>query len=454
MTRCQSFRTSESIEHASPPCYFKTIVKKVYVRIESVAFKGYGVARIHGKVVFIPYTATGDKGWIEILEEKKNYSVGRLVQIVEPSPWRVNPPCPYFGSCGGCQWQHIDYSVHGELKKEILTESLKRLGKQKEIPLISVAPSPQSYDYRIRVQLKVKGKSMGYYQEGSHRIVEIDHCPISHPLVNQIIQNLREESVPSLPIEEIEINVSPIERRGALLFHPLSFDQRMEDFLKQFLQSHQILRGIAIAKKGSLKLFGDPHLNFTIPLGQGEEKRNLKFRISSGSFSQVNLEQNQRLIQTVLQFSEGNKGKKVFDLYAGAGNLTLPLALGAKEVFGIEENKMAVENNRFNAERNGIENVRLIRGKVEDVLKNLTRKPDLIVLDPPRTGCKTILDQVVRLKPQKIVYVSCEPTTLSRDLRLFSDKGYSLQRISLIDMFPQTYHMEVIGLLQQSPGSG
>jgi 23S rRNA (uracil1939-C5)-methyltransferase len=425
-------------------------MKKVYVLIESVAFKGYGVARIHGKVVFIPYTATGDRGWIEILEEKKNYSVGRLVQIVEPSPWRVNPPCPYFGSCGGCQWQHIDYSAHGELKKEILRESLKRLGKLKEIPLISVAPSPQSYDYRVRVQLKVKGKSMGYYQEGSHRIVDIECCPISHPLVNQIIRNLRDESVPSWPIEEIEINVSPTERRGTLLFHPLSFDQRREDFLKQFLQNHPILQGIAIARKDGLKLFGDPHLNFTIPWDQGKEKRSLTFRISLGSFSQVNLEQNQRLIQSVLQFSEGNKGERVLDLYAGAGNLTLPLALGAKEVFGIEENKWAVEDSRFNAEKNGIKNVRFIRGKVEEVLKNSTRKPDLIVLDPPRTGCKAILDQVVRLTPQKIVYVSCEPTTFSRDLRLFSDRGYSLQRLSLIDMFPQTYHMEVIGLLQQS----
>ncbi|HMK52777.1 MAG TPA: 23S rRNA (uracil(1939)-C(5))-methyltransferase RlmD [Thermodesulfobacteriota bacterium] len=430
------------------------MVEKVYVRIESVAFKGYGVARAYGKVVFVPYSATGDRGWIEILEEKKNYSVGRFAQIVEPSPWRVNTPCPYFGSCGGCQWQHIDYSFHGELKKEILKESLKRLGSLKEIPLISVAPSHQFYDYRIRVQLKVKGKSMGYYQEGSHRIVKIDHCPISHPLVNQIIQTLWEERIPALPIEEIEINVSPMEGRGTLLFYPLSFDQRMEDFLKHFLQTHPILRGIAIARKDRLRLFGDPHLNFTIPWGQGEEKRNLKFRISSGSFSQVNLEQNQRLVQTVLQFSEGNKGERVFDLYAGAGNLTLPLALGAKEVLGIEENKMAVGDGRFNAERNGIKNVRLIQGKVEDVLKNLTRKPDLIVLDPPRTGCKTILDQVVRLKPQKIIYVSCEPTTLSRDLRLFLDRGYSLQRLSLIDMFPQTYHMEVIGLLQQDYHSG
>jgi 23S rRNA (uracil1939-C5)-methyltransferase len=253
-----------------------------------------------------------------------------------------------------------------------------------------------------------------------------------------------------LPIEEIEINVSPMERRGALLFRPLVFDQRMEDLLKQFLQSHPLLRGIAIAKKGGLGLFGDPHLNYTIPWGQGEEKRNLKFRISSGSFSQVNLEQNQRLIQTVLQFSEVNKAQKVLDLYSGVGNLTLPLAMGAKEVLGIEENGMAVEDGRFNAERNGTKNVRFIHGRVKNVLKNSIQKPDLIVLDPPRAGCKTIMDQMIRLKPQKIVYVSCEPTTLSRDLRLFSESGYSLQGLNLIDMFPQTYHMEIIGLLQHS----
>jgi 23S rRNA (uracil1939-C5)-methyltransferase len=426
------------------------MLKKVYVRIQSVAFKGYGVTRIHGKVIFVPYGVTGDRGWIEIVEEKKKYSMGRFIQVVEPSPWRVNPQCPYFGRCGGCQWQHIDYSVHGELKKEILREILKRLGKLKEIPPIRVTSSPKSYAYRVRVQLKVKGKSMGYYQEGTHRIVEIDHCPISNPFVNQIIRSLREESVPFLPLEEIEINVSPEEERGVLLLHPLSHDHGIEDFSKTFLQRHPILRGIAVARKDGLSFFGDPYLNFTIPLNQGEEKRSLGFRISPGSFLQVNLEQNQRLIQTVLEFSEVNEGEKVLDLYAGAGNLTLPLAMGAKEVLGIDENGMAIEDGRYNAGRNGIQNGNFIHGKVEDVLKGFTKKPDLIVLDPPRTGCKPVLDQVVRLKPQKIVYVSCEPTTFSRDLSLFSERGYSLQGLDLIDMFPQTYHMEVIGLLQQS----
>jgi 23S rRNA (uracil1939-C5)-methyltransferase len=186
-------------------------------------------------------------------------------------------------------------------------------------------------------------------------------------------------------------------------------------------------------------------------LSKERDKRELKFRISPGSFSQVNPEQNQRLVQTVLQFSKVDQEDRVIDLYAGAGNLTLSLAMEAREVLGIEENRMAFEDAQFNAERNGIKNGHFIRARAEEVLSDWKREtPHLIVLDPPRTGCKTILDQVVRLKPKKIVYVSCEPTTFARDLGLFSERGYSLQRLSLIDMFPQTYHMETVGLLQQS----
>jgi len=425
------------------------MMKKVQVPIESVAFKGYGVTRIRGKVVFVPYTVTGDKAWIEVVKEKKEYSMGRVVEMIEPSPWRVAPPCPYFGSCGGCQWQHIDYSAQGELKKEILRDTLQRLGGLKEIPSIRIMLSPKPYDYRIRIQLKVRGKAIGYYQERSHKIVEIDRCPISHPLINQIIQGLREELAALLRMEETEINVSPEEGRGVILFHLHSCDQRTEHFIKKFLQSHPVLCGIALSRKGGFNFFGDPALNFTIPLRQGGEKTNLELRISPGSFFQVHPDQNQALIQTVLQFSEVNKGDRVVDLYAGVGNLTLPLATGARGSLGIEENRMAVEDARFNAERNGITNCEFIQGRVEDVLKHWEReKPDLAVLDPPRTGCKTILDQLVRWKPKKIIYVSCEPTTFSRDLRVLSEGGYSLTRLSLIDMFPQTYHMEMVGLLK------
>jgi len=422
-------------------------MRKVQVSIESVAFRGYGVARIHGKVVFVPYTITGDKAWIEIIEEKKKYSIGRLVQIVDPSPWRVNPPCPYFGTCGGCQWQHIDFRFHGELKKTILIETLERIGRIRDLPPVGVIPSPKPYDYRVRVQLKVKGRTLGYFRERSHEIVDIDHCPISDPFVNQMIQELRGEWAAFPEMEGIEINVSPEEEKGVFILHPFFRNRDSEDFARKFLQNHPILKGIAVVARNGLNLLGDPFLNFTVSLHRPGEKRMLEFRASALSFFQVNPEQNRRLIETVLEFSEVRKNETLLDLYAGIGNFTLPLAAEASTVTGVEENRRAIEDARFNAEKNGVKNCNFLHGKAEAVLKNLSEKPDHVILDPPRTGCKTILDQVVGLKPRRIVYVSCEPTTFSRDIHLFAENGYSLQKLGLIDMFPQTYHMEVVGLL-------
>jgi 23S rRNA (uracil1939-C5)-methyltransferase len=399
-------------------------------------------------VAFIPHSVTGDKAQVEIIKEKKNYLTGRLTRLIEPSPWRMDPPCPYFGLCGGCQWQHIDYSIHGELKKEILKEVLIRLGGSKEIPPIAVTSSHDPYAYRVRVQLKVKGNTIGYYQEKSNHIVEIDHCPISHPLVNQIILFLQKEMSSFPPLKEIDINVSPEEGKGVLILHPLSFRQGFKNSLKAFLRDHPMIRGLSIVRRGGSQLMGDPFLNISIPLNRPRLGKMIRLRASAESFFQVNLKQNQTLIETVLNFSDVKENERVLDLYAGIGNLTLPLAIEAKEIFGIEENRMAIEDARFNAEENGISNCDFIPGRVEDILKRWNKgRPDLVVLDPPRTGCKAIADQIAGLKPEKIVYVSCEPTHLSRDIRLFSKNGYHLQKLGLIDMFPQTYHMEVVGLL-------
>jgi 23S rRNA (uracil1939-C5)-methyltransferase len=292
--------------------------------------------------------------------------------------------------------------------------------------------------------LKLKGEKLGYYQERSHQLVDIERCPIAHPLVNEIISLLRKERFLLSFIEEIDINVSPEEGKGVLIFHVLRTSQGWEPSAHQFLKSHPILRGITILGEKRTASLGKPHLSFTIPL-------NLKLRTSPGSFFQVNLRQNEQVIRTVLEFSRGQKKERALDLYSGVGNFALPLATITQEVWGIEENAAAVKDARFNAPFNGIENGEFIRGKVEDVLKKWKReRPDLIILDPPRTGCKGAVDQVAGLKPKRIVYVSCEPTILARDLRLFSDRGYFLRELALIDMFPQTYHMEVIGLLKQS----
>ncbi|MGB9627776.1 MAG: 23S rRNA (uracil(1939)-C(5))-methyltransferase RlmD [Thermodesulfobacteriota bacterium] len=425
-------------------------MRKFEVHIESMAFKGYGVARLHGKVVFIPYTVTGDRGWIEMTEEKKHYSMGRLIQILAPSSWRVNPRCPWFGICGGCHWQHIDYLIQCNFKREILEDLLKRGGRLKEIPSLSVVPSPHPYGYRVRIQLKARGKRLGYFQEKSHRVVDIQTCSIAHPLINQMLSMVRKRLLPFIQTGGVEINVSPDENKGILFFPSLVFDQQMERLLEEILKNHPMVKGIVIGQKERLNLLGDPTLTFTIPLNLEKEEKTLCLQVSPGSFSQVNLMQNQRLIQTLLQWAEMDKVERALDLYCGIGNLTLPLAArGAKQVWGIEENQKAILDARFNAERNGIKNCEFIQGRVEEVLKDWKKgNPDVVVLDPPRRGCIDILEQMIRLKPRKIIYVSCEPTTFARDLRRLSESGYSLQGLKLIDMFPQTYHMELIGLLE------
>lgn len=420
----------------------------IRVKIDSMAFRGYGVSRIAGKVIFIPYSVTGEEGWVEIVEEKKSYSMGRLLEILKPSCWRVDPPCPYFGVCGGCQWQHIDYAKHGELKKDILKEILIRLGGLKDAPSVDVEPSPDPYGYRTRVQLKVQGKALGYYQERSHQLVNIERCPIAHPLVNEMISLLRNAFPSFSQVQEIEINISPEEGKGIFILHSQKLNQRLEKIVKGSLQSPPVLKGLAILGKRRAVLLGEPHLNFTIHLDQHRGVRNLALRTSPGSFSQVNLKQNDNLIQKVLEYSDPKGNERTLDLYAGVGNLTLPLAMVSKQVWGIEDNLVAVKDAQFNLENNGIKNCSLIHGKVEDVLENWKwENPDLLVLDPPRTGGKKALEQAVKLKPEKIIYVSCEPTTLARDIRLLSNRGYALRALALVDMFPQSFHMEVIGLL-------
>jgi len=166
--------------------------REARVTITSMAFKGYGVSRFANQVIFIPYTASGDEARVEIVEQKRNYGMGRVKKLIVPSPWRSDPPCTYFGTCGGCQWQHIEGTKQAEIKRDILQEVLQRLGGLKEIPPITVVSSPKSYGYRIRVRLRTERKTLGYYRERSHHIVDIESCPIAHPLINQLILLLRE----------------------------------------------------------------------------------------------------------------------------------------------------------------------------------------------------------------------------------------------------------------------
>lgn len=423
--------------------------KQVTAQIESLAFKGYGITHIDGKVLFVPLSLTKDEGLIEIVEERKTFSIGIIKELLKQSPWRVSPQCNLFGKCGGCQWQHIDYSIQPEFKKEILTQILQRLGRFKEIPPISIIKSSNPYGYRTRIQIKLKGNKIGFYQMRSHSIVEIDHCPVCHPLINQIINLVRKDIKIFLGAHEIEINISPFELKGVLIIRNLNLNSKSRERIDNFLNRNSVIKCMVIDGKEGPIFFGNPYLYYKFLFPERFGKGEVLFRISPGSFYQINLEENQKLVETVIEFSEIKNNEMVLDLYCGIGNFTIPLSLLSKEVIGIEANRASFEDACFNAKQNGLSNSKFIYGDVEKVLKaNTLKGTNLVVLDPPRAGCKRILNEIMNIEPMRIVYVSCEPTTLCRDLRSFNEKGYKLEKLTLIDMFPQTFHIEVVALLR------
>lgn len=418
------------------------------VKIESVAFKGYGVGRLHGKVIFVPYTVTGDEVSVTPVEERKDFSIAKLKGIITPSPWRVTPPCPYFGYCGGCQWQHIEPMVQGELKKEILKNLFQRLGRLKELPPLSLIPSSSPYGYRARIQLKVDGKRIGFFEGKSHRIIEIDQCLIAHPLVNSLLKELQKGRYALSHIREIEINVSPEEEKGILIFHLDKPVSRETLPIHELIGSSPFLKGWVLAGINGWEYFGDPILYLKTEGISSKIRKVFRLRVSPESFYQVNLEQNLTLLETVLEFAQLRGEERVLELYSGIGNFSLPLAMKAGWILGIEENRKAIEDARFNAEENRIGNCQFLLGRVEERMKELGEGVDLMVLDPPRRGAKSVLVEIERLRPKRIIYLSCDPTTFIRDITLLLQKGYSLQKVRLVDMFPQSYHMEVIGLLE------
>jgi 23S rRNA (uracil1939-C5)-methyltransferase len=299
--------------------------------------------------------------------------------------------------------------------------------------------------------LKISRKKIGYYRERSHEIIEILHCPIADPLINRILDSLR-EALSSLSLlwksEEVEINVSPHEEKGVLLVHLPSVQKKEREMATALLRRHPFLKGILLKTRRDRFSCGDPFLIYNVSLSLSGKQEELRFRVSPGSFSQIHTEQNQALIETVIDLSRVHQDERVLDLYSGIGNFTLPLALLSRKAIGVEEDNTAVQDACWNARLNRIDRVTFLHRRVKEGLVHWEGdKPDLVLLDPPRTGAADAVSPITELGPKRIVYVSCDPPTLARDLRLFSEKGYSLRAVSLIDMFPQTYHMEVAALL-------
>lgn len=383
------------------------IKDRVMIKIDSVAFGGEGVGRSDNMVVFIPFSAPGDELEIEIAELKKNFARGRILKVVKPSALRVKPPCRYYGKCGGCCYQHLDYPYQLEFKKKQVEESFRKIGKISNPPVFDVIPSPKTYHYRGRAQYHTRavshGREIGFMDVSGGRLLNIEHCEIMEETINETLHAIRKEK--GLLSDENDLII-------------------WSDCLSE--EGKESIKRIVMGK------------NFQVP---------------RDGFFQANLYLTDTLVNEVCRLIEPDKVNTLIDAYCGSGLFSVFLSPYVGKVIGIEISEKSVRCAQTNASNADVHNAEFIQGDVE---KNLQEKllpvdhADLIVLDPPRTGCeKTVLKAMIDLQPFKIIYVSCNPATQARDVKYLNERGYNLLSLLPLDMFPQTSHIEVIGLLEK-----
>ena len=385
--------------------------ERVTVTLADIAHEGGTVAHDNGRTIFVDYGITGETVVAELDRERAGVFFGRVVEVLDASPHRVAAPCEYFGECGGCQWQHIDYPQQLEMKRQVVLDQLHRIGRFGEPPVSPTvgADNPWGYRNHIRFTAKPRGE-VGFVRRGTHRFLRIDRCLIADPWINDALPKLQGKGG---GLHQIAI------RRGVkteeLLIHPdLS---AIEDSFPS----------------------GQKHYH--------EELLGHRFRVSGASFFQTNTPQAERLIELVRDRLAPQPHETLVDAYAGVGTFAVILAPLVRRVVAIEESAAAVDDAMVNAA--DTPNIQYFKGKVEDVLPSLDEGMDCLILDPPRMGAHPgAIAAVIAATPQRIAYVSCDPATLSRDLRLLVDGGYEVLDVTPVDMFPQTYHIECVATLR------
>ena len=430
------------------------------VKIDRLAHLGSGVGRVDNRVIFIPFTAPGDTVIARIIHKKKQYLHGEIREIVSQSPLRNPPPCDVFGICGGCHWQHLVYPTQLELKEETLRDLLHRIGKVESIERPPIIPSPREYSYRSRVQLHAEYRGLeyavGFFREASHEIVQFQYCHISNPLINSVLQGLKpflNLRVPKPTIRRIDLNVSVDDEKviGILYVSP-HFIRDGRAIFRNPQAIHPQLMGVVLV--GQRRDKRPVEIGETVAKYSWNSPRGVKirYRVGPHSFSQVNPGQNHHLIHAVLELAEMRGDEKVLDLFCGIGNFTFPLSLKARYTVGVDENPWAIKDARAIQKLNPIRDLEFLCMSVETALLEKPKKilrPDVVVIDPPRTGCREIIKGIVELGASRIIYISCDPGTLARDLNFFQLRGYIPVKTQPIDMVHQTYHIESVTLLHK-----
>ena len=454
-------------------------MKPQQLTITALSEEGEGIGRLDGMAVFVPGALPGETVECHLVEQKKNYAKGRMTRVLEASPLRVIPPCPYFPECGGCQLQHLDYQGQLEAKRVTVQDALERIGgfKGVEVPMTLGMAEPYRYrnngQYPIR---KINGQiRIGFFKAGSHEVIDIKDCLIQPEINARVVAAIKAW------IQETGVTTYNPKTQEGLMRHLMIRHSNITDGLMVVLvATEKMLPG----KAGLIERLRDavPEiesiiLNTNIKPGSqvlglhnkvlfGSDRiygelDGFKFGISPLSFFQVNTDQTKVLYQKAIEFADLKGDETVFDVYSGIGTISLSLTRKARKVYGIESVRPAVEDAVENARRAGADHVEFIAGKAEDVMPQLAEqgvRPDVVVLDPPRKGCEPeVLRTLLDMKPEKIVYVSCKPSTLARDLKILCGGGesgleeavYKLAAVQPVDLFGETGHVETVVLISR-----
>jgi 23S rRNA (uracil1939-C5)-methyltransferase len=414
--------------------------------VESLAYGGDGVAHIEGRVIFIPDALPGDVVRVRIAQDKGTYLRGELLDVVEPSPDRVDYFCPRAEHCGGCQWQGLSYPAQIRWKRNIVEESLRRLGHIDDIPVEECLPSPVESGYRTVVRFPVRqtvpGLVMGYFERRSHRIVDIPACPLSGDRVNQIASYIRAlPGIDRLDLREVTIQAGYNHSSASVSFllgRPGNFREIAESMLREIKDMEGVCfwRETSPGERRRVKVFGSPYRYETV--------RGRTFRIEERSFFQINIPQTENLVRLAGEMLGQNEGKGLVDGYGGVGLFSLSIASVTAPVYLFDLASWAVEDAIYNAGEMGFHDFAALTGDAKEAFAG-AGETDRLIVDPPRTGLGlTSVEEMCRFNADRMVYVSCNPTTLARDLQYFIERGYAVKRIVPVDMFPHTYHIETV----------
>lgn len=398
------------------------VIKKVL--ISSVNHQGYGVARINNKVVFVENAITDDVVDIEIVKEYKKYALGEVVNFVSMSKEHITSACPYYDKCGGCQISHITHKAQLDFKKEKMRNIFSRYLDMEISPKII---SVNEYNYRNKVVFHIKDGKLGFYEDGTNKLIKIDNCLLLDERINNLIPLFN--NLDLTYVEKIMVRVTS--KEVMVVFY--GFIDKI-DVLKKYVSS------IILVNIKEKLLYGKSYIK--------EEINGLKFIISYNSFFQVNTKAMVRLYDKVLKYANLTKEDDVLDLFCGTGTIGIYLSMYCKSVLGVEIVEEAIKDANINKELNNIDNISFICGDVDRVI-NEKFNQNVLVVDPPRSGLnKNTKNVILNNGFDRIVYVSCDPMTLVRDLKDLSSK-YEFREITLVDMFPNTYHVESVCLLER-----